>query len=326
MRSTKSDCAIALAGLLLYLVASTPTARAEADSRSGGLCEGDHAKRRISYEIEYALTPPSGLTPDQAKRYSEGSEVLRRFIRDQVFLILADYRVTNGSLVKRDFPYQTQASMRDYIDLTKEENYRFPNLELHVREIEDEGIKLTACTAENCRKLDLKEADKLAYINNGYAGEVGKARSFIEDSGVDLGRFLSESYLLVPSIQRASLCRQAGLPESCLEKNMGNQLCSGSQRYDLSLRTPTIARIQKEKSVFCGAIDANSYLGERWRTASGELESKRESESWAAFQLLFSLGIKVSPSSGTSTTKDKITWDPTLLCRYSRSRQELRTE
>lgn len=290
-----------------------------------GLCEGDHAKRRISYEIEYALTAPSGLTLDQAKQYVEGAEVLRRWVRDQVFLILAEYEVSDGSLKRRDFPYQAQAAIRDYIDLTREEDYRFPSMELHVREAKDEGIKFTACTAENCRMLGLKEDKKILFVNHGAGGELGKARSFIEDT-VDLGRFLSTSYLLVPTIQRGSLCRQAGLPETCLEKKFGNQLCSGTQYYDRSSRTSTTVAIQRQRPLFCGVIDANDQLGEPWRGARGPLESKRESESWTAFQLLFALGIKISTSTSTSIVKDKVTWDPTLLCRFSRSREELRTK
>ena len=294
-------------------------------AHAADLCDNGHAKKQLSYEIEYALSPPPGLTLDQAKRYAEGSEVLRRWVRDQVFLVLSEYEVNDGSLKQRDFSYRAQAAVRDYLNLDQEEGYRFPSLELHVRDVNDNGIKFTACTEENCRKLGLKEDKRILYVNHGAGGEVGKARSFIEDT-VDLGRLLSGYYFLVPAIQRGSLCRQAGLPETCLEKNLGGQLCSGSQYYDRKRRNAITTAIQKERPLFCGVIDANYQLGEGWRGASGPLESKRESESWTAFQLLFALGLKTSTKSDSSTTKDLVTWNPDLLCRYARPRSELRTQ
>lgn len=324
--------------LFSFQSCSTATSRWEETLKDKGLCDGSGAKRKVAYEIEYALAPPAGLTIDQAKKHAEGAEVLRRFIRDQFFLILADYQVapddgtipgtSKYGLIRREVSYSTQASIRDYLDLSREEEYELPDTEAHVRGIGDGGpLKLTVCTVESCRKVGLDEGDQVISVRIGSAGQIGQVVSFIRQTGIDLGRFLSENYFLVPKIQKASLCRQAGLPDTCLEKPFGGQLCSGSSlHYDLARRTPTTVAIQRERPIFCGVIGANYQLGEPWSGAHGPLEGQRESESWTAFHLLFALGLKTSTKSDSGVTKDLVTWNPDPLCRYARSRSELRTQ
>lgn len=156
------------------------------------------------------------------------------------------------------------------------------------------------------------------FHDDGYIGGLGcrgnafGSVSYMKHSGFNAGWLLANTYLSTPESQKNKLCTEAGLSSDCFNifTSMENYVkFRGQLANDLDV---------KAQYPFFNSIPG---YPDSW-SASDKLLA----ESAYSKDLALKAGTKITTKIQNEWTVYRITWDPTLFCKYGRPNEEFYTQ
>lgn len=279
----------------------------------GYLCNGSQGKRIVS-TVSSKFIPVKGIRIEEAARYREDFNR----VEDRVFSKWIYHLLSSAYEVQKDGTLE-----HSYLDQLAYNGYEtspyFHKISSGYPLYRSKGFSFVLLShpqdevTDPVAKLPIERTDKFPYLPEELAAETGFYG----------GTFIADHYLSVPENVRPSLCRKAGLDETCFEMPKGHK---------------TLKKLSHHESEFfftylflnnvCGNCDHDFARDNRTTTLEKLSKDPMLKIRWIsamALDLNLLSDVKVSKTINGDWKTARIEWDTSSICKYRRSKSDFLT-